>query len=284
MAKKIEKEDEEFIEKEPEEEFEEFKSVDAFNDDDSEDEDDILRDSDLNDYPEEFNEELEEAAKIAAEEEKRKKEAEAKALNPEISEKVEKKKESAKNVKAKKKAVKTKAVKKKSVKKEEEKQIKKKTVKKKTVTKKSIKKPEIKKETEKSSDEKVEEKKVVKNKPIQINEDTKEDSYNIFNGRNIVIALCLLVLVVWAYAMFLPSSELDVKKADISTDNIASNNESLKETNIVEDIEASSILETPEVKRCADGSECPLETTETKEKIGEVSTEDPHIKIIKGKK
>ncbi len=97
---------------EPDEEFQEFHSPDAYSFEDDEVKDEILGESDLDSYPEEFNLELEQAAKEVAEEEKKKKEE---SISSTVGVKLGDKKPKVKKKPAKKKAVKPK-IKKKPVK------------------------------------------------------------------------------------------------------------------------------------------------------------------------
>lgn len=228
MSKKSNKKEE--SEEESEDQLNDFQTKDAYNFEVSEKEkaDSVLDDSDLDYYPEEFNKDMDDAAQEAAEKEKKKKKIENTTI---------KQKETKTSVKSKIKTLpkekKTKSsINKKSIVKQEKIKEEKKKIKK---TKKKI--------TKKAVVNKVETKSEVKNEPKEVKTEVEEpeDSsfiekdekrFNLFSGRNVVIAICLILVVVWIYAVFLPASGQEMQitdKLNISEDKLIVSEQNIPE-------------------------------------------------------
>ena len=235
MARKRIKEDDLEKDTEPEEEFVDFKTTDAYSfEAESEMQDDILGDDDLNDYPKEFDAELEQAAREAAEEEKKKKEAKMLAQKAAEEQSKPKKKTTKKKAPVKKK---TKTVKKI----DDKKPVKKKTVKKKSVKKKQEPKKPKSPEKEmiaKEPEIKKEETHVEPQEPKMIDQHKQsfDEGFKVFSGRNVVIALCFLLIAVWVYAAVFIPSDADIPQKDSTAITPApKKNSSLENNNAIEE-------------------------------------------------
>ncbi len=186
MAKDFEKDKD--LEQEPEEEFQEFQSPDAYSFEvDSKVEDESLSEADLDYYPKEFNEELDQAAKEVEDKEKKKK----------AQEELIAKKEAAVMAKASKVKIKVDA-----------------PVKKKKPTKKKVKKKIVKEEVKLPEviEEKIEEHAVEKEK------------HSIINGRNIVVAAAVAFIVIVMVIVFMNATKqaINQQNVEVQDDALAS--------------------------------------------------------------